>query len=219
MYIKPPYAEDDLSVLHTHMKDWSFATLISRSNAGLHVSHLPFLIDPQRGPLGTLTTHLARANPHCDALHTAIEVVVVFNGPHAFVSPSWYREQRTFPTWNYAAIHAHVRIEWIDDPEAIREVLTRTVVTYDTPVGGSWLFGAMPEDLIAPRLRAIAGLDLTITGIEGKFKLNQDRSADDRHGVIAALRREGTAQDKMLAQLMADRETVRPIHNDDLVGN
>jgi transcriptional regulator len=216
MYIKPPYAEDDLSVLHAHMKEWSFATLISRSNAGLHVSHLPFLLDAQRGSLGTLTTHLARANPHCDTLRTAAEVLVIFNGPHAFVSPSWYSEQRTFPTWNYAAIHAHVRLEWIDEPEAIREILARTVDTYDTPVGGSWTFGAMPEELIAPRLRAIAGVELTITRIEGKFKLNQDRSAADRHGVIAALQRQGTTQDRALAQLMAEREAALPVPNERL---
>lgn len=213
MYIKPPYAEDDLSVLHAHMKEWSFATLISHSSEGLHVSHLPFLLDTQRGPLGTLTTHLARANPHCDTLRTATEVLVVFNGPHAFVSPSWYSEQRTFPTWNYAAIHAHVRLEWIDDPEAICEILRRT---YDKPLGGSRSFGAIPEELIAPRLRAIAGVELTITGIEGQFKLNQDRSVDDRLGVIAALQRQGTTQDKALAQMMADRETVQPVPNERL---
>jgi transcriptional regulator len=214
MYIKPPYAENDLSVLHAHMKEWSFATLVSHSNAGLHVSHLPFLLEAQRGPMGTLTTHLARANPHCDVLRTATEALVIFNGPHAFVSPSWYSDQRTFPTWNYAAIHAHVRLESIDDPAAIRDILTRTVDTYDAPLGGSWSFGAMPEDLIVPRLRAIAGVELTITGIEGKFKLNQDRSADDRYGVIAALQRQGTAQGKAVAQLMADRETVQPLPND-----
>jgi transcriptional regulator len=174
---------------------------------------LPFLLDAQRGPLGTLTIHLARANPHCDALRTAAEALVV-NGPHAFVSPSWYSDQQTFPTWNYAAIHAHVRLEWIDDPAAIRDILSRTVGTYDTPLGGSWSFGAMPEDLIVPRLRAIAGVELTITGIEGKFKLNQDRSVDDRYGVIAALQRQGAAQDKALAQLMVDRETVQSLPDD-----
>jgi transcriptional regulator len=107
-----------------------------------------------------------------------------------------------------------VRLEWIDDPVTIHYILTRTVATYDTPLGGSWSFGATPEDLIVPRLRAIAGVELTITDLEGKFKLNQDRSTDGRYGVIAALRRQGTAQDKALAQLMADRETVQPLPND-----
>lgn len=206
MYIKPAYEERELAVLHRHMTDWSFATLISHSDAGLQVTHLPFLLDPAKGALGTLTTHIARANPHGANLHDGGRALVVFNGPHAFVSPSWYRDQMTFPTWNYAAIHASVTLSRIDDPERIRAILHRTVAQYDTPVGGNWSFDAMPEAMIAPRLGAIAGLELDITHLEGKFKLNQDRSAEDRQGVIDALLSRGDTYGHTLAELMRSRE-------------
>jgi transcriptional regulator len=206
MYIKPAYAEDNLATLHQHMRDWSFAMLVSSSGGAIGITHLPFLLDPARGEKGTLITHLARANPHFAQLRDADDVRVVFSGPHAFVSPSWYVDQHTFPTWNYAAIHASGRMRLIEDTEAVREILTRTVEHYDTPLGGAWSFGGMPEETIAPRLKAIVGVEIELTLIEGKFKLNQDRSAADRDGVIAALETQSRPDTTALARLMRARE-------------
>ncbi|WP_144108972.1 FMN-binding negative transcriptional regulator [Paraburkholderia sp. BCC1886] len=206
MYIKPAYAEDQLATLHAHMREWSFAMLVSSTRGAVGITHLPFLLDTTRGEHGTLTTHLARANPHFEQLREAKDVRVVFSGPHAFVSPSWYEDQHTFPTWNYAAIHASGRLRLIEEPEAVRDILTRTVAHYDTPLGGAWSFPGMPEDTILPRLKAIAGVEIELTRIEGKFKLNQDRSAADRHGVIAALETQGRCDTQALAALMRARE-------------
>lgn len=206
MYIKPAYAEDNLATLHQHMRDWSFAMLVSSAGGDIGITHLPFLLDPARGTYGTLTTHLARANPHCAQLRDADDVRVVFSGPHAFISPSWYVDQHTFPTWNYAAIHVRGNLRLIEDADAVRDILTRTVAKYDTLLGGAWSFGGMPEDTIAPRLKAIVGVEIELTQIEGKFKLNQDRSAADRDGVIAALETQGRADTRALARLMRARE-------------
>lgn len=193
MYTPPAYAETDLAHLHALMREWSFATLVSNgSESGPMATHLPVLLDAG-GPegLGVLTTHIARNNPQWQALDGQ-EVLVIFQGPHAFVSVNWYDNRKTFPTWNYGAIHAYGRVRLERDPETLRALLVRTIATFDIP-GGDWRLSEMPEEMIAPRLRAIVGLEIGIGRLEGKLKFNQDKSPADRKGVRAALasRKEG----------------------------
>lgn len=192
MYTPPPYAHHDRAELHDCMRQWSFATLITQGAAGsgaagAQATHLPFLVDADDGPLGTLTTHLARNNAQLADLLAGSPALVIFQGPHAYISPSWYDNQRTFPTWNYAAIHARGQPECLESPEAVRAVLDRTVAHYDAPLGGNWRFPEMPAEMIAPRLQAIVAVRIPIDTLEGKFKFNQDKSPADRQGVLRAL--------------------------------
>jgi len=143
-----------------------------------------------------------------DELRAGAEVLAIFQGPHAFVTPSWYVKQSTFPTWNYTAIHARGTPRVIEDRMAIHAVLRRTVALYDTPLGGTWDFDAMPFDFVAPRLDMIAAVEIPVRVLEGKFKLNQDRSEDDRKGVIAALERLGDPQGVAVAGLMRQQMLV-----------
>lgn len=201
MYTPPAYAEKDEQVLRARMREWSFATLVTHGAEGLNATHLPFLIDDS-GPHGLLTTHLARGNAQYRDLVAGAPALVIFQGPHAFISPSWYEHPLTFPTWNYTAIHVHGAPELVEDTAAIHDVLTRTVARYDTPLGGDWAFGDMPDALTASRLKAIVALRIPIARIEGKMKLNQDKSVADRRGVIAALERQGDAQSLAVADLI-----------------
>jgi transcriptional regulator len=204
MYTPPAYAENDCALLHRRMREWSFATLVTHGSGGSNATHLPFLLDADRGPQGLLTTHLARSNAQLADLRQGGEALVIFQGPHAFISPSWYENRSTFPTWNYTAIHARGRPRLVEDPEAIRAVLRRTVARYDTPLGGPWDFEAMPETMTAPRLGAIVAVEIPIDTLEGKMKLNQDKSQADRDGVIAALERLGEPQGVAVARLMRE---------------
>ncbi len=203
MYTPPAYAESDLATLHARMRAWSFATLVTHGAQGAQATHLPFLLDvADDGRSARLTTHLARANPQRLDLEAGSEALVIFQGPHAFISPSWYENRMTFPTWNYTAIHVRGQPQLVTEPEAIRAVLERTVALYDTPLGGPWSFATMPEEMTLPRLKAIAAVEIPIAGIEGKMKLNQDKSPADRRGVIAALERQGDAQALAVAAMM-----------------
>lgn len=217
MYTPSAYAEADLALLHTRMREWSFATLVTQGESGLNATHLPFLLDADAGPQGTLTTHLARANAQYDDLKAGASALVIFQGPHAFVSPSWYRNQLTFPTWNYTAIHARGQPSLVEDAQAVHAVLQRTVAHYDTPLGGNWRFGAMPDTLVASRLGAIVAVTLPIDQLEGKMKLNQDKTVADRLGVIAALERLGDPQGLAVAQLMRAHPALQadPTHSPD----
>lgn len=202
MYEQPAYAETDLAALQAHLRAWSFATLVTHGRHGLQSTPLPFLLDAEAGPFGTLTTHLARHNPIYADLCEADEVLVIFQGPHAFISPSWYRNRMTFPTWNYTLIHARGKPVVHEDEATVMSVLRRTVAHHDTPLGGDWDFETIPMSHTGSRLRVIAALDIPLTSLTGKMKLNQDKSIDDRRGVIAALERQGDANGLAVAQLI-----------------
>jgi len=202
MYTPKPYENKDRAELHDCMRRWSFATLITHGANGSQATHLPFLLDAEDGPMGTLTTHLARANGQLADLQAGVPAMVIFQGPHAYVSPSWYDNQLTFPTWNYAAIHVRGVPACIESPEEVRGVLDRTVRQYDEPLGGAWRFPAMPPEMIVPRLKAIVAVRIPIESLEGKFKFNQDKSAADREGVIRALESSADRGDQAAAEFM-----------------
>lgn len=206
MYTPKPYVEADLATLHAGMRAWSFATLVTVGPSGVNATHLPFLLDAQDDSHGLLTTHLAKKNPQLEDLRAGTEALVIFQGPHAFITPNWYVKQSTFPTWNYTAIHARGTPRVIEARMAVHAVLLRTVAQYDTPLrnefGGSWDYDAMPFDYVAPRLDMIAVVEIPVRVLEGKYKLNQDRSEEDRRGVIAALERLGDPQGVAVAGLM-----------------
>lgn len=113
MYIPRSFREDNIAALHELIRQHSFGTLFSQTSEGPFATHLPFLIDPEPWPFGTMRAHMARANPHWRRLTNAVDVLVVFLGPHAYISPSWYVNQVTVPTWNYAAVHAVGRVLWL----------------------------------------------------------------------------------------------------------
>lgn len=186
MYTPPAYAEENIDFLHTLMREWSFATLVSSGQEGPMATHLPFLLAPG-GPagLGVLNTHIARNNPQWESLNEN-GALVIFQGPHAFVSVDWYENRKTYPTWNYGAIHARGRVKLDQDTERIRKLLRRTIETFDDP-RTEWSFDTMPEEMTAPRLRAIIGIEIAIDRLEGKLKYNQDKSDADRAGVRTAL--------------------------------
>jgi len=210
MYTPPAYAEHDLALLHARMREWSFATLVTHGARGLNATHLPFMLEAElgNGP-ATLVTHLARANAQFQDLQAGARALVIFQGPHAFISPSWYVNQQTFPTWNYTAIHVQGQPSLLEAPGKVFAILQRTVAMYDTPVGGSWSLPAMPWSMVEPRLRAIAGLRIPIESLEGKMKLNQDKTVADRLGVIAALESQAGEQAHEVARLIREQPAVR----------
>lgn len=188
----------DEAVLHRLIREWSFGTLFSQGEDGPIASHLPFMIDPARGPHGTLIAHMARANPQWKAWTVETTVLCVFQGPHAYVSPAWYEDQATVPTWNYATIHATGRPRLVTDENGLREMVERLLRIHEAAVvpgtgsppldadGKPW-DASLKEPMMDVELRAIAGFEIPIERLEGKFKFNQNRSREDQAGVVAAL--------------------------------
>ena len=203
MYIPAPFAETRVHALHAFVRAHPFATLVSTGDDGLpFASHLPLLLDGDRGANGTLVGHVARPNPQAAHLSAGREVLAVFHGPHAYVSPTWYQTAPAVPTWNYAVVHARGVPRVVDGPAEVRALLETTVRAFEAP-GSPWSMDALPERYLESMAASVVAFELSIARIDGKFKLSQNRQPADRAGVIEALRT-GDAERRAVAALMTD---------------
>ncbi|HLK59203.1 MAG TPA: FMN-binding negative transcriptional regulator [Chthonomonadaceae bacterium] len=202
MYIPAHFHEDDLVLLHEMMRAYNFGTLVTCQDRVPFATHLPFHLDAERGAYGTLRAHLARANPQWRSFPSEEEVLALFQGPHAYISPSWYEMHPSVPTWNYIAIHAY-GVPRLLDEAALRAALADLVHTHEAPLEPPWRFEDLPEEYVQKMLRGIVGFEIEITRLEGKFKLSQNRSEADRRSVAERLRQTGDAQLAALADLMS----------------
>ncbi len=211
MYLPPAFREDRIEVLHRLVRETVFATLVSATpEGGVEVTHLPLLLDPEPAPFGTLLGHLARANPHVEALRRAREAVAIFLGPEAYVSPSLYPSKRehgrVVPTWNYVAVHATGTPELVEEPAALLRLVERLTDEKERTRAEPWAVADAPAPFIAGQLEGIVGLRLRLTRLEGKLKLSQNRPAADRAGVLAGLGNSPRAGDRAVADQMAGKE-------------
>ena len=204
MYIPAAFREDRLEVLHAHIREHSFGTLISLVDGELCATHLPFLLDETRGQNGTLLGHMARANPHWRGFQSGLESLVIFHGPHAYISPGWYATEQSVPTWNYTAVHAYGTPALLDDAPRVRELLERTVRTFEGDRQDAWSTARVAESYIANMARGIVAFELPIARLEGKRKLGQNRSAADVQGAAEGLRARGDPVGLAVAELMTE---------------
>jgi len=200
IYLPDHFHETSIGALHALIESNSFATLISPDGDDPLITHLPLLLDRERGAHGTLVGHFARANPHWQRLQERPAVLAIFHGPHGYVSPAWYGVHPSVPTWNYAVVHAAGRARLLHDPAALESITRRLVHTFESPRATPWQ-PDLPAGFQQQMLRAIVGVEIDIERLSGKFKLSQNRTVDDRRRVIAALE-EGGAADAELAALM-----------------
>lgn len=202
VYMPKHFAVTDQETLIAFMRRYSFATLVSTGAAGLIASHLPLLYEPSAGGAGRLFGHLARANPQLADLAGGREVMAIFHGPHAYVSPTWYATHPAVPTWNYAVVHAYGTVEAMADEATLRKLLVKLSDTYEAGNPAPWRLADQPGRYIEGMLRGIGGFAIKITRLEGKFKLSQNRDAVDRERVAAALEASDDAESRNVAALM-----------------
>ena len=203
MYVRNVFDETDLGRLHDLIEAYSFGMLISNDDGAPFVSQLPFALNRTNGPNGTLHVHLARANPQWQRFGG--EVLALFRGPHAYVSPTWYAPGKpAVPTWNYAVVHAYGTPRRVEDTDAVRAQQARLVELHESGRSPVWQMADQPADYIDGMLKGIVAFEIPIARIQGKFKLGQDRSDADRARVADALTENGRDDDAALAQMMRD---------------
>ncbi|MBF0324649.1 MAG: FMN-binding negative transcriptional regulator [Alphaproteobacteria bacterium] len=206
MYTPAPFRQDDMTVQHDFIRRSRLAVIVVSDGDTLDANHVPVLLDAEDGPYGTLVGHLARANPQARPRTEAIRALAVFSGPDAYVSPGWYPSKqatgKAVPTWNYVAVHAHGRLELIEDAAAKRAIVARLSELHEAGRPTPWRIEDAPPDFIDAQLAAIVGFRLRIERLEGKWKLSQNRPPEDRAGVTAALA-DGGAAERAVAELMA----------------
>lgn len=207
MYAPAHFREDRVPVLHDAIRQIGFASLVTSGEGGLEASHLPMLVSPEPAPFGTLHGHVARGNPQWKRIEPRSQVLVIFLGPNAYITPSWYpTKQQTgkvVPTWDYLAIHAYGEISFFDDPAQLRDHVGELTEAYEASRVSPWAVADAPTDYMDKMLRAIVGFKIAITRLEGKWKMSQNRTPQDFAGVQAGLSREDGSAQKTVADIMA----------------
>ncbi len=205
VYLPPAFAETRPAVLVAHIERHDFGLLVSHGTAGLTASHIPFLVERRDEELHLLG-HLARPNPQVEDLREGGEVLAIFSGPHAYISPSWYAGGPSVPTWNYVDVHAYGTVRLIEDGDWLLGLLRRLSERHEAGNPVPWRVEDLPEAYLEGMLKGIVGFDIAVSRLEGKYKLSQNRPSADRPRVIAALERGGDENSVAVAQLMRERE-------------
>jgi len=209
MYNPPSFAEHDAAVMQAFIEAHPLATLVTSSGAGLIATHLPLLVDRTRGALGTLAGHIARANPQQRQAREGDEALVIFTGHDAYITPAFYaskaRDGKVVPTWNYVAVHAYGTLRYVSDPAALRAHLAALTSRHESTRERPWSVNDAPTSYIDKQMGAIVGVEIEITRLEGKWKMSQNRSAEDIDGVIDGLGASSDPRERAVGDVVRER--------------
>ena len=206
MYVPDHFAEECLDRLHDLIRTEPLGILVTGGVDGLTANHIPFVLDPAAGPSGTLQGHVARSNPVWRDELMPPEVLVIFQGPAAYISPNWYpgkrEDGRQVPTWNYLTVHAHGPLIVHDDVRWLRAQAGRLTRTMERHQPVPWKMADAPRDYVESMLAGIVGIEIPITRLIGKAKLGQNKAGQDRSGAAVGLRHAGGDERIAMAELI-----------------
>jgi transcriptional regulator len=206
MYQPPAFKEERLETLHALIRSHPLATLVTAGAGGLLANLVPFTLVSE-GDKGTLRCHVARGNDQVEALKAGAETLVVFQGPEAYITPSWYASKkehgRVVPTWNYVVVQVRGTPRLIEDPAWIREQIGDLTSIHEGQRTKPWHVDDAPESYVAGQIKAIVGAEIPIAAIDGKWKASQNRTEADRKSVEEGLRQEGISE---MAALVAEKK-------------
>jgi transcriptional regulator len=209
MYLPPAFREEKLEALHGLIRTCPLGTLITTTAGGVVANHAPFTLYPEEGSagFGLLRAHLARGNDQARPHGSTADALVIFLGVDHYITPSWYetkiRTGKVVPTWNYIAVHASGPMRVIDDPIWVRRQIEDLTTQHEGGRARPWAVSDAPAEFIASQLRAIVGIEIDLRDLKGKWKLSQNRTAEDRKGVADGLAQEPDAAGPAMAPLIA----------------
>jgi transcriptional regulator len=205
MYVPPAFKDDDLDSIRATIRSARLANLVTATADGPIATPLPLFLDETEGEFGVLYGHVAKVNPQWRSAPIG-EVLAIFMGPEAYVTPSWYATKqetgKVVPTWNYIAVHAYGPVEFFQEPERLLNVVTRLTNMHETSRAEPWAVSDAPPEFVAAQLRGIVGLRIPVTRFEGKRKMSQNRPEADRVGVVAGLAASANPDDREVAALI-----------------
>lgn len=206
MYLPAHHEETDRATLHALIRAEPLGTWVLHDGAGLVANHIPFLLDAERGPHGTLVAHVARANPAWRSFAAGAEALVIFQGAQCYISPSWYPSKhqhgKAVPTWNYAVVHAHGRPRAIEHRDWLHAHVSRLADLHESTQAVPWKVSDAPADYIDKMLAAIVGIEIELTRLVGKWKVSQNRPDADKRGVVAGLLSRDDAESREMTGLV-----------------
>jgi transcriptional regulator len=186
LYIPKPHLVEDRKFLHDFMDEFAFVDLVTAAPA-IRITHIPSLLDRTAGKYGTIRGHISRQNPQSKTFAGREPAVIVFRGPHSYISPTWYAKTEVVPTWNFAVVHASGKLKPIEEPKALHDLLARLIHKFENYQGSTYDFAKLPDSYTYGLIAGIIGFEMEIEALEGKFKLGQERSEADKQGVLKGL--------------------------------
>ena len=211
MYQPQHFREDDPGVQHALIRAHPLGLLVTVGSSGLEANHIPFVLDPSAA---VLQGHLARPNPQWQGCDPVTEALVVFQGPEAYITPSWYAVKaetgKVVPTWNYAVVQVHGRLRVIEDRDWLRAQIEALTRSQEDRREHGWQVTDAPASYVEAQIKGIVGIEIAIARIEGKWKVSQNRPERDRTGVVAGLREGGDEARQAMADLVATPRKVVP---------
>jgi transcriptional regulator len=206
MFVPPQFEETRFDVLAALVRSHPLGTLVTLGAEGLNANHIPFLLDPDPAPHGTLIGHVSRANPAWRDFDPQVQALVVFQGADSYITPSWYATKqqtgKVVPTWNYAVVHAYGLLRIVDDAARLRVIVERLTAQHEAARPKPWQVSDAPPEYIEQMLRGIVGIEIEISRLIGKWKTSQNREAADRNGVAEGLRESGDPNAAAMAELV-----------------
>jgi transcriptional regulator len=213
MYSPAHFDESRPEVLQALIHAHPLATLVTLSPDGLTANHIPLHFQADGSPLGCLVGHVARANPVWQNTDGSVDVLVVFQGPNAYITPSWYATKqdtgKVVPTWNYAVVHARGKLLIRDDPHWVRQQLESMTTQHEATRAQPWAVADAPREFTDRLLQAIVGIEIPITQWQGKWKVSQNQPEPNRAGVMAGLGESGDSISHAMAALVAQHSPDR----------
>jgi transcriptional regulator len=200
MYIPPLNRIQDRQAINAFIHAHGFATVITNSDGKTVASHLPVLFDEEAN---VLRSHMARANEQWKQFASGDAVLCIFHGPHAYISPSWYEQQHTVPTWNYAVVHVYGKPSIVDEAQ-LKQIVLDTTAKYESGMPQPWKI-PLSEKEIGQMLKAIVGFKIDIERVEAKFKLGQNRSREDQEKMLRNLQAAPDDESRALAKFIHAR--------------
>jgi transcriptional regulator len=188
LYIPKPHLIEDRQFLHDFMDEFAFVELVT-ATPSLRITHIPVWLDRKAGQYGTIHGHLSRQNPQTNTFDSKQPAVVVFRGPHSYISPTWYASAKTdvVPTWNFAVVHATGKLRAVTGKKELNDLLSKLISKFENYEGTDYDFSKVSDSYKYGLMAAIIGFEMEIELLEGKFKLGQERSAADKQSLLKNL--------------------------------
>ncbi|WP_044007060.1 FMN-binding negative transcriptional regulator [Jannaschia sp. CCS1] len=200
------FRETDTSNMHMLMRSHPFATLVTASDGVLSADHLPLVLHSEDSGRSVLHGHLSAGNPLCRAGGSGSEVLGVFHGPQSYITPSWYASKaehgRVVPTWNYVSVHVRGALRLTRDPKWLLRHLEDLTAQHESEREKPWSVADAPDDFVERQFRGLVGLEITISDLQGVWKVSQNKTSVDQSGVAAGLRSEGGAEEVAISELV-----------------
>ena len=207
MYVPRQFEEQGIDAMHGLIREHPLATLVAMTPQGLDANHIPLHLSERPASFGTLTGHVARSNPIWRDYRPDVEVLAIFHGPEAYITPSWYPSTsgRVVPTWNYAAVHAYGTLRVIDDACWIRNRLEALTDHNEAGFAKKWSLSDAPDEFTAKLIESVVGIEIVISRLSGKWKTSQNQPPENRTGVIEGLSGCGKCGAAEMAELVRER--------------